>query len=79
MGEADMSIIRVRKVVDGEELVLAEEFLEARLSLEQIDARAGALERRRRALADREAGSTAGQVVGSSTRRLRAKTHDWGS
>jgi hypothetical protein len=73
-----MSIIRVRKVVDGEELVLAEEFLEARLNLDQSDARAGALERRRRALLDREPGPTGGPVGGSPGRRLRAKTHDWG-
>jgi hypothetical protein len=74
-----MSIIRVRKVVDGEELVLAEEFLEARLHLDEADARAGALERRRRALLEREAGPAGGPVGGVFERRLRAKTHDWGS
>jgi hypothetical protein len=73
-----MSIIRVRKVVDGEELVLAEEFLEARLNLDQADARDGALERRRRALMDREPSATGGQISRSSAHRLRAKTHDWG-
>ena len=47
-----MSTIRVRQVADGEELVLAEEFFEARQGLSKTDPRAGTLERRHRALSE---------------------------
>jgi hypothetical protein len=69
-----MSTIRVRQVADGEELVLAEEFYEARLSLGQIDPRAVILERRDNALT---AVPPARKPRGASADRLRAKTHEW--
>ena len=72
-----MSIIRVRQVADGEELVLVEEFFEARLGLGQADPRAVTLERRHRALS--EAAPAPGRASADTPRgrRLRAKANDW--
>ena len=70
-----MSNIRVRQVADGEELVLAEEFFEARLALGQIDPRAVILQRRDTALTG--APSAVRKSLGKVADRLRAKTHEW--
>jgi hypothetical protein len=70
-----MNVIRVRKVADGEELVLAEELWEARLELGHLDPRAGSLERRHRALSESQPSPP--RVPGKPASRLRAKTNDW--
>jgi hypothetical protein len=69
-----MSTIRVRQVADGEELVLAEEFFEARLGLGQTDPRTVILERRDNALTD---APLPRKPLGRTADRLRAKTHEW--
>lgn len=71
-----MSTIRVRQLADGEELVLAEEFFEARQGLGKTDPRAGTLERRHRALSEAAPPPTR-KPAGASSGRLRAKVHDW--
>jgi hypothetical protein len=71
-----MNVIRVRKVADGEELVLAEELWEARLELGHLDPRAEAFERRHQALS--EAQPRLSRVLAKKpASRLRAKTNDW--
>jgi len=71
-----MSTIRVRQVADGEELVLAEAFFEARQGLSKTDPRAATLERRHRALSEAAPPPTR-KPADVPPGRLRAKVHDW--
>jgi hypothetical protein len=72
-----MNVIRVRKVADGEELVLAEELWEARLELGQLDPRAEAFERRHQALSESQPRLSRAPLAKKPVSRLRAKTNDW--
>ena len=70
-----MSTIRVRHVSDGEELVLAEELLEARLGLGHLDPRAESFERRHKALTDPQPKPSPARVGGRPRllRRIKAQ------
>ena len=73
-----MSIIRVRQECDGEELVLAEELLEARLALGQPDPRAEGFERRHKALTDPQPRPSHARAGDCPRLLRRIKAHDWG-
>lgn len=73
-----MSMVRVRKVSDGEELVLAEELLEARLGLGQLDPRVASLERHHTALTDPQPRPSHARAGGHPRLLRRIKAHDWG-
>jgi hypothetical protein len=66
-----MSVTRVRKVADGEELVLTEDAREAHLEAGLSDPRAESLERRHKALTRPEQRAPRPKRNGDATRKRR--------